>query len=108
MKKKWLLCIVLCIMMVIVGGCMLLNYENRKTYTYEELSSLPANQLLDLFIENGLVINEELKEAFTEEKLQDLFKLEFDTLHIGITTRSHLMYFDLAEKTKEIYDKITE
>ena len=85
-----------------------MNYDNPTTYTYEELNSLPADQLLNLFIENGLIINEELKEVFTEEELQALFKSEFDTLHIGVTTRNHFMYFDLAEKTKEIYDKITQ
>lgn len=107
--EKWrLLCIVLCVILMIVGGYILLNYENPTTYTYEELNSLPADQLLNLFIENGLIINEELKEVFTEEELQALFKSEFDTLHMGVTTRSHFMYFDLAEKTKEVYDKITQ
>lgn len=34
-------------------------------YTYEELSAMPAGELLDVFIQNGLVINGDLKSAFT-------------------------------------------
>ena len=80
----------------------------RTDYTYEELSDMPAEELLDLFICNGLVINDELKESFTEEELQTLFKEHFDLWHIGVSSMSHTMYMDLAEQTKEIYDIIAE
>ena len=52
--------------------------ETRSAYTYEELSEMPAEELLDLFIQNGLVINDDLKEAYTEEELQTLFQEHFD------------------------------
>ena len=48
--------------------------ETTSAYTYEELSEMPAKELLDLFIQNGLVINDDLKSSFTEEELQTLFK----------------------------------
>ena len=48
--------------------------DTSDSYTYEELSEMPANELLDLFIQNGLVINDDLKSSFTEEELQTLFK----------------------------------
>ena len=35
---------------------------------------MPAKELLDLFIQNGLVINDDLKSSFTKEELQTLFK----------------------------------
>ena len=82
--------------------------EAKNTYTYEELSEMPADELLDLFIENGLVINDELKASFTEEEIQILFKAQFDLWHRGISSMSHTMYLDLAEQTKDIYDKITQ
>ena len=82
--------------------------ETKSAYTYEELSEMPAEELLNLFIENGLVINDDLKSSFTEEELQILFKEQFDMWHRGISSMSHTMYIDLAEQTKEIYDKITE
>ena len=78
-----------------------------KIYTYEELIALPGDKLLNLFIENGLEINDELKSTFTEDELQELFKTEFEALHMGISSRSASMYFDLAEKTMVVYEKIT-
>ena len=82
--------------------------EMKSVYTYEELSEMPAEELLNLFVENGLVINDGLKASFTEEEIQILFKEQFDMWHRGISSMSHTMYCDLAEQTKEIYDKITE
>ena len=82
--------------------------ETRSAYTYEELSEMPAEELLDLFIQNGLVINDDLKEAYTEEELQTLFQEHFDMWRTGLSALSHTMYIDLAEQTKAIYDKIAE
>lgn len=80
--------------------------ETKSAYTYEELSEMPAGELLDLFIRNGLDIDDNLKEAYTEEELQILFKEFFDMWHTGLSGFNHTMYTDLAEQTKEIYDKI--
>ena len=80
--------------------------EGGQGYTYEELSEMPAEELLDLFIQNGLVINDDLKAAFTDEELQTLFKENFHLWHTGVSARSHTMYCDLAEQTKAIFDKI--
>lgn len=82
--------------------------KTRGAYTYEELSEMPAEELLDLFIQNGLVINDDLKASFTEEELQTLFKENFDLWHTGVSAHSHTMYCDLAEQTKAIYDKIAK
>lgn len=80
--------------------------EAEQKYTYEELSEMPAEELLDLFIQNGLVINDDLKAAFTDEELQALFKENFHLWHTGVSAHSHTMYCDLAEQTKAIFDKI--
>ena len=80
----------------------------RSAYTYEDLSEMPAEELLDLFIHNGLVINDDLKAAYSEEELQTLFKGHFNMWHTGLSALSHTMYIDLAEQTKAIYDKIAE
>lgn len=82
--------------------------ETRKIYTYEELSEMPAGELLDLFLQNGLLINDDLKASYTQEELQILFKEHFDMWHIGLSALSHTMYIDLAEQTKTIYDEIAE
>ena len=83
------------------------DFINRK-YTYEELSEMSAKELLDIFIKNGLVINDDLKASYTEEELQNLFKENFDLWHTGVSAHSYTMYIDLAEQTKVIFDKITE
>ena len=75
--------------------------EGGQGYTYEELSEMPAEELLDLFIQHGLVINDDLKASF-------LFKENFHLWHTGVSARSHTMYCDLAEQTKAIFDKMTE
>lgn len=77
-------------------------------YTYEELSQMPAKELLDLFIQNGLVVNNDLKALFTEEEIQTLFKENFHLWHTGVSAHSYTMYCDLAEQTKAIFDKIAE
>lgn len=82
--------------------------ETKTAYTYEELSEMPAEELLDLFIQNGLVINDDLKKAYTEEEIQALFKEHFDMWHIGLSALNYTVYIDLAEQTKAIYDKIAE
>lgn len=82
--------------------------EGGQKYTYEELSEMPAEELLDLFIQNGLVINDDLKASFTDEELQALFKENFHLWHTGASAHSYTMYCDLAEQTKAIFDKITE
>ena len=82
--------------------------EGGQKYTYEELSEMPTEELLDLFIQNGLVINDDLKASFTDEELQALFKENFHLWHTGASAPSYTMYCDLAEQTKAIFDKITE
>lgn len=112
MKKRQLVGVLVCIAFVAIGGYALLKEkvpeESPKKYTYEELNALPADELLNLFIENGLVINERLEENFTKEELSKLFKSQFPLLHQGTTSISDIMYNDLAERTKEVFDKIVE
>jgi len=111
--KKYGFMVAIIAVLAIIAGCSVNDdigstSSNSSVYTHEELTSLPADQLMSLFIENGLDINDELKSTFTEDELQELFKAEFETLCIGISSRSDIMYFDLAEQTKVIYDEITQ
>lgn len=107
-KTRWILCIIMFTMGVGIAGYMLLNNENTKKYTYDELNSFTTNDLFEIFLDNGLIINEDLKKIFNEEELETYFKSEFNTLHKGVTTRSDKMYLELANETKKIYDKLTE
>ena len=82
--------------------------ESEQGYTYEELSEMPAEELLALFLQNGLTINDDLKASFTEEELQTLFKENFHLWHTGVSAHSHTMYCYLAEQTKAVFDQIME
>ena len=110
--RKSVCMIVIFAMLILIAGCSASEEANKsssdpKRYTHEELIALPGDQLLNVFIENGLEINDRLQSTFTEDELQELFKTEFESWCIGISTRSDTMYFDLAEQTKAIYEKIT-
>ena len=108
MKKWFSLFLALVCLLTMVGCGQKQSISEEKTcYTYEELEAMPADELLDLFIENGLVINEDLKSTCTEEQLQELFKTGFYHWSKGSTPLSHTMYFDLAKKAKVVYDKLT-
>lgn len=103
-----LLSVFVCVLSLV--GCSQQEDQNISTgeqrYTYEELSEMPAEELLDLFIQNGLVISDELKQSYTEEELQSLFKEHFALWHTGVSSMDYTMYMDLAEQTKAIFDKI--
>ena len=107
MKRLIPLVLVLACVLSMVGCGQAAVSEEKRYYTYEELEAMPADELLELFIENGLVINDELKATCTEEQLQALFKTGFYHWSKGSTPLSHTMYFDLAKKTKAVYDKLT-
>ncbi len=111
MRNSICMLLVVAILIIIAGCSTLGDADNTslssKVYTHEELTALSGEQLLNLFIENGLEINDELRTVFTEEELQKFFKAEFEILCQGITARSAVMYFDLANQTKEIYEIIT-
>ena len=105
--KKWVALFLTLACLLAMGGCgQQTVLEEKRYYTYEELEALPADELLDLFIENGLVINDELKASFTEEELQILFKEGFHYWCTGICPMSWTPYFDLAKQAKAVYDKI--
>ena len=46
---------------------------------------MPADELTDLFVANGLVIDEEFREIMTKEEFQELFKRNLFLFSQGIT-----------------------
>jgi hypothetical protein len=106
MKRFVTLVLALICLVAMVGCSQNTDLGEKRFYTYEELDAMPADKLLELFIENGLVINDDLKANHSDEQLQALFKTGFYHWHKGSTPLSHTMYFDLAKKTKDVYDKI--
>ena len=107
MKRFIALVLVLVVLLAMVGCSPNTDLGEKRFYTYEELEAMPADELWDLFIENSLVINDELKESFTEEQLQALLKEGFHYWHTGVCPMSWTPYMDFADQVKTVYDKIT-
>lgn len=110
MKKSVLILTIAALLVLMIGCSISPQVEAQPTepeiYTYEELSAMPADQLLDLFISNGLEIDESLVADLGFEAIQEIFKLEFQHWRRGISSLSHLPYFELAHQTAEIYARI--
>ncbi len=104
--KSVIACALIVVCMISMFGCQP-SVQSERVYTHEELSAMPAEELLDLFLENGLVIGDGLRKNCTEEELQTLFKEDFEMWCSGVSIDSYTEYLDLAEQTKEIYDRIT-
>lgn len=79
----------------------------QKKYTPEELSNMPANELLDVFLENGLEISDEL-DFIPKETLAEIFKANFESFTQGLCFLSAEPYIELAKDTQIIYEKITK
>lgn len=99
------------VVILLLSGCSATPQEETQPtepeiYTYEELAAMPAEQLLALFIAQGLEIDESLIADLGFETIQEIFKLEFPHWRKGISSLSHLPYFDLAHQTAEIYAAI--
>lgn len=87
----------------------IISYNKEVKYPHETLISLPADELYNIFIQNGLVISEDLlEEAFDnqEDDFIEYFKADFELLSLGISNRSDIRYFELSEQVEEIYNEI--
>lgn len=73
----------------------------------EDLQEMSADELFDLFIRNGLVINERMANTLSEEVIKETLKSQIDILIEGITPCNDIMYWDFADSVKETYEKIS-
>lgn len=81
------------------------NVDNKK-YTYEKLNAMPDMELYDLFLANGLEVDEDLQKTLTKDQLAEIFKADFELLVKGVSSRSHIGYMKIAKDTKIIYEKL--
>lgn len=89
----------------LVYGLLIAN--KRKVNIFEK-NSLPEKELYNLFIENGLVVSEELKSNLSEEEIAKMLKEDFSLLTQGITSRSHDMYLELGKEVKRVYELLVK
>ena len=83
------------------------NIQSNKGYTYEELVLLPSEELLDLFVDNGLIINKGL-EHLNRLEIGTLLKDQFDFMILGVTSLDSVEYSEMALNVKNIYREIVE
>jgi len=105
LKRIHKICITIFLFLLILGIYFLISYK--KVYSYEQLESMPAEQLYDLFIESGLVVNERLKQHLSEEQIADILKTEFMLLSQGSIARGDTMYLDFADEVHKVYMQLT-
>ncbi len=77
-------------------------------YTNDALKEMPAEELLDLFLENGLIIPDYYIENYNEQEFIRFFKRQSSLLFYGAGIPSlGPDYYLLGKRTSDIYDRIT-
>ncbi|GKX27575.1 hypothetical protein SH1V18_00550 [Vallitalea longa] len=97
---------------IVLIGALYLNYikNTNPKYTLEELRDMPEKELYQLFVDNGLRVHDDFSESFSDEKMANIFKRQFDFIikTEGKTNLSHTGYRDMAEDTYKIYKRIVK
>ena len=104
-KYKIIICLVIIILSAVII-CKFVGTRKTAKYTYEQLNALSAKELYEVFIDNGLKVDEELKKVLTDKELAEYIKTDFNLLIEGTTSRSDMGYWELAENIKKIYSSI--
>lgn len=84
------------------------DVSKSESYSHNELLALPAEELYELFIHNGLVVDEELRRYMSDKQIADMLKKEFDMLITGFPQRSHSMYLRFAKEVQIVYEQMME
>ena len=98
--------IIICLVIIILSAVIIYKFVGtRKTakYTYEQLNALSAKELYEVFIDNGLKVDEELRTYMSDEQIASVLKSQFDMMIHGDTSRSHYMYKRFAEEVERVY-----
>ncbi len=107
MDKKSNVILVICLISTLfVASFLLIKNEPMKFYTHGELKSLSEKELYEVFVENGLKVDEELQGYLTEDQIAKMLEEEFDLLVQGYSQRSHSMYLQFGEEVKRVYELI--
>lgn len=100
--------LLLALVAVIVASLSACNSSKSVTYTDAELVKMSASDLYDTLRQNGLQVDDDLKEVLTDKQLAEYIKSDFHLLVDGVTSRSSFGYQKLAEDIKRIHANITQ
>lgn len=95
---------------LLAGGVIyLVRGGFRKKYSHAELAAIPAEQLLDLFLDNGLKVEDEVFSMYTRAGFAKLFQKHFDVIcfkEAGLVV-SAFDHLSLSASAREVYEKLT-
>ena len=74
-------------------------------FSYDELVSLPSDELLDIFVHYGLKIGDDLSHL-DQKQIGQILKSEFDLMIQGTTSLSSEGYMQMAKDVQRIYNDI--
>lgn len=94
------------ILLLITVLTLLLLECSKEPYSYDDLISLPPQDLLQVFLDEGLEIQTDLLQSMDPEQLAGIFKSEFYLMTQGTTSLSHVGYAEMAKDVQEIYERI--
>lgn len=81
--------------------------ERMDHYTLEQFHKMPAEALLNIFIEHGLELDDNIA-SLERSELARVFKGEFDLFIQGTTALNYSGWNDLAKQVQKIYLELTE
>ena len=111
MRKKQILLIFVILILLAAAGWYSMkktggkDFAKEKKYTYQELVEMPAEELYQLFVKQGLEIPEGF-DHWSDEDAAEFLKSHFEMLHLGICALSYTGYKEITDQVKEIYDRI--
>ena len=86
--------------------CFFTFSKDNKLFTHQELVQMPAMELYELFLDNGLNLPEQYKKGNSNSNAEYL-KTNLDTLSQGFTQGSAVAHREFAQSVQKVYEKIT-
>ena len=108
MKRIGTVIIIMLVAIFLVACTVDGNKQEEKLYSYEELVSMSSDDLLDLFEDNGLVIEEDLAANLSREEIGKVLKVQFSFMIEGTTSLSSIGYMEMAKDVQRIYRQISK
>ncbi|MBE5906205.1 MAG: hypothetical protein E7277_05325 [Lachnospiraceae bacterium] len=102
MIKQIIAVIVFICFITVMAGCGAKEYQAKKSYSYEELKKLPADELYQLLPENGLSIDNHILNEMSENELKKIIKNDFELMIQGATSLSSGQYRQVAKEVQRV------